>query len=390
MTAAVPGYAVGCRSRCRSTPPTSTGTSPPPRCPVWRSGGEGLPGGPCGCRTAPGVVASDCPSDGAVPVELRARRSARRGGGGPPGPAHVRPRPRPPRDAARCSLRTPRSPPLVIGAPGRRVPGTLDPEAMVLRAVLGQQVSTAAARTHAARLVAAFGHRLAVPVGGLTHLFPRAAALAADPGGVAEVARLPRSRIRTLLAVATALAEGTVRPAGRAGRGAGGAARGAGDRAVDRGHRADAGAGGPRRVPADRPRRSCSRLVGWGCPSAARQLEAHSRRWSPVPGLGGAVPLDDRCPRRQHPARGREAASSRSAAISAPAQRAPRQRAAASRQVLIGLLVPGSRPSSSSTSSPVRNARKASSEVVPRDASSAATAGSRWAGPARPRAPPRS
>lgn len=100
--------------------------------------------------------------------------------------------------------------PLLAAAPGRRVPGTLDPEAMTLRAVLGQQVSTAAARTHAARLVAAFGIPLEHPSEGLTHLFPRAADLVADPEGVAEVARMPRSRIRTLLTVAAALADGTV------------------------------------------------------------------------------------------------------------------------------------------------------------------------------------
>jgi AraC family transcriptional regulator of adaptative response / DNA-3-methyladenine glycosylase II len=100
--------------------------------------------------------------------------------------------------------------PLLAAAPGRRVPGTLEPEAMALRAVLGQQVSTAAARTHAARLVAAFGVPLERASGGLTHLFPSAAVLAADPEGVAEVARMPRSRIRTLLVVATALADGSV------------------------------------------------------------------------------------------------------------------------------------------------------------------------------------
>jgi AraC family transcriptional regulator of adaptative response / DNA-3-methyladenine glycosylase II len=100
--------------------------------------------------------------------------------------------------------------PLVAAAPGRRVPGTVDPEAMALRAVLGQQVSTAAARTHAARLVAAFGTPLEHASAGLTHLFPTAAALAGDPEGVAEVARMPRSRVRTLLVVATALADGTV------------------------------------------------------------------------------------------------------------------------------------------------------------------------------------
>jgi len=100
--------------------------------------------------------------------------------------------------------------PLVAGAPGRRVPGTLDPEAMVLRAVLGQQVSTAAARTHTARLVAAFGAVLPSPDGGLTHLFPRAEDLVAAPERVAEVVRMPRTRIRTLLAVAGALADGSV------------------------------------------------------------------------------------------------------------------------------------------------------------------------------------
>jgi AraC family transcriptional regulator of adaptative response / DNA-3-methyladenine glycosylase II len=95
---------------------------------------------------------------------------------------------------------------LVALAPGRRVPGTLDPESMVLRAVLGQQVSTAAARTHTARLVEAFGE----PLGGLTHLFPAAAVLAADPERVAAVVKVPRSRQRTLLAVAAALADGSV------------------------------------------------------------------------------------------------------------------------------------------------------------------------------------
>jgi AraC family transcriptional regulator of adaptative response / DNA-3-methyladenine glycosylase II len=100
--------------------------------------------------------------------------------------------------------------PLVAATPGRRVPGSLDPEAMALRAVLGQQVSTAAARTHAARLVAVFGEPLPEPVNGLTHLFPRAAALTADPDGVAAVARMPRTRVRTLLTVAAALSDGTV------------------------------------------------------------------------------------------------------------------------------------------------------------------------------------
>ena len=72
--------------------------------------------------------------------------------------------------------------PLVRKAPGRRVPRTVDAGEFAVRAVLGQQVSTAAARTHAARLVTAHGEPVDDPAGGLTHLFPAMAALAAaDP-----------------------------------------------------------------------------------------------------------------------------------------------------------------------------------------------------------------
>ena len=64
--------------------------------------------------------------------------------------------------------------PLVDKAPGRRVPRTVDEAEFAVRAVLGQQVSTAAARTHAARLVTAHGEPVDDPEGGLTHLFPSA------------------------------------------------------------------------------------------------------------------------------------------------------------------------------------------------------------------------
>lgn len=97
--------------------------------------------------------------------------------------------------------------PLVRAHPGRRVPRTVDGAELALRAVLGQQVSTAAARTHAARLVVAYGHPVTDPGGGLTHLFPTAAAIAgADVAAMA----LPRRRRATLVAVATALAAGTI------------------------------------------------------------------------------------------------------------------------------------------------------------------------------------
>ncbi|NEA04173.1 DNA-3-methyladenine glycosylase 2 family protein, partial [Streptomyces sp. SID10116] len=53
--------------------------------------------------------------------------------------------------------------PLVDKAPGRRVPRTVDEAEFAVRAVLGQQVSTAAARTHAARLVTAHGRPVEDP-----------------------------------------------------------------------------------------------------------------------------------------------------------------------------------------------------------------------------------
>ena len=99
----------------------------------------------------------------------------------------------------------------VAAAPGRRVPGSPDADELAVRTVLGQQVSTAAARTHAGRLVAAAGEPVDDPEGGLTHLFPAAAAVAAvDP----EVLRLPTARRATVLRLARALADGEVDLAG--------------------------------------------------------------------------------------------------------------------------------------------------------------------------------
>ncbi|MFE2378568.1 AlkA N-terminal domain-containing protein [Streptomyces sp. NPDC059398] len=97
--------------------------------------------------------------------------------------------------------------PLVDKAPGRRVPRTVDAVEFAVRAVLGQQVSTAAARTHAARLVRAHGEPVEDARGGLTHLFPSPQALAAlDPESLA----LPRSRRTTLTTLVGALADGSL------------------------------------------------------------------------------------------------------------------------------------------------------------------------------------
>ncbi|MEV6862113.1 AlkA N-terminal domain-containing protein [Streptosporangium subroseum] len=93
--------------------------------------------------------------------------------------------------------------PLIDKDPGRRVPRTVDASEFAVRAVLGQQVSTAAARTHAARLVIAHGEPITDAAGGLTHLFPGLAALASmDPAALA----LPRARRTTLTTLVAALA----------------------------------------------------------------------------------------------------------------------------------------------------------------------------------------
>jgi AraC family transcriptional regulator, regulatory protein of adaptative response / DNA-3-methyladenine glycosylase II len=96
--------------------------------------------------------------------------------------------------------------PRVDADPGLRAPGTVDPAETAVRAVLGQQVSLAAARTLAGRLVAACGARLPERHGALSHVFPAPAAIADD--GVLGAIGLPRARQRTLRELGARLAAG--------------------------------------------------------------------------------------------------------------------------------------------------------------------------------------
>lgn len=93
----------------------------------------------------------------------------------------------------------------VATRPGIRVPGTVDGAETVLRAVLGQQVTVASARTAAARLVAVLGEPLDGAEGEPSRLFPTPAAVAEH---AAEVLTGPRRRIETVRAAAAALAAG--------------------------------------------------------------------------------------------------------------------------------------------------------------------------------------
>ncbi|MFT3727189.1 MAG: Ada metal-binding domain-containing protein [Terricaulis sp.] len=91
---------------------------------------------------------------------------------------------------------------------GVRVPGALDGFETAIRAVLGQQVTVAGARTLTGRLVTKFGAPLANAPDGLERAFPDAASLA--NAGAAAIAKigLPMKRAETLHALAKASADG--------------------------------------------------------------------------------------------------------------------------------------------------------------------------------------
>jgi len=96
---------------------------------------------------------------------------------------------------------------IVKKRPGLRAPGAVDGTELAIQAVLGQQVSLAAARTLASRLVTARGDVIKIADPTLTHLFPQAEAIAE-----ADLARLgvPATRRATLRALARAVADGTL------------------------------------------------------------------------------------------------------------------------------------------------------------------------------------
>ena len=118
-----------------------------------------------------------------------------------------------PEAIAAALARDPLLAPLVRRRPGLRVPGAVDGFEMAARAIVGQQVSVAGARTVLGGLVAEYGEPLAQPDGGLTHRFPAAAALAeADPAALP----FPRTRAEALVTVARLAAGGELRLDGQA------------------------------------------------------------------------------------------------------------------------------------------------------------------------------
>lgn len=99
----------------------------------------------------------------------------------------------------------------VAAHPGIRLPGTVDAFEMLVRAIVGQQVSVASARTSVQRLVDALGEPL--PPGladadaGVAVAFPSPESVAAH---ALEVVRGPAGRTRALVAAAEAVASGAL------------------------------------------------------------------------------------------------------------------------------------------------------------------------------------
>jgi AraC family transcriptional regulator, regulatory protein of adaptative response / DNA-3-methyladenine glycosylase II len=88
------------------------------------------------------------------------------------------------------------------GAPGLRLPGSVDGFELAVRAVLGQQVTVAGARTLARRLVERFGGDVATPWPEVHRAFPAPEPLAAAP--IEQIAELGiiRSRVGAIQALA--------------------------------------------------------------------------------------------------------------------------------------------------------------------------------------------
>ncbi|MEA2756168.1 MAG: AraC family transcriptional regulator [Aliidongia sp.] len=112
-------------------------------------------------------------------------------------------------DAAAIDAHLARDPllaPLVAARPGLRVPGAWEPFELAVRAILGQQISVAAATVLAGRVAACYGTPLRLddgaPPPGLSHVFPGPADLTgADPG----ILRVPGARAAAIAGLAATL-----------------------------------------------------------------------------------------------------------------------------------------------------------------------------------------
>ncbi|HEX6659071.1 MAG TPA: DNA-3-methyladenine glycosylase 2 family protein, partial [Ilumatobacter sp.] len=97
--------------------------------------------------------------------------------------------------------------PLIRITPGLRLAGSVEPFETAIKAVVGQQISVAGARTVTGRIVASVGEPLRIPGGPVSHLFPSPAALAAIDTSLLP---MPASRRRTIVELAQRVADGRI------------------------------------------------------------------------------------------------------------------------------------------------------------------------------------
>lgn len=101
--------------------------------------------------------------------------------------------------------------PLAAAKPGLHVPGAFDGFEIAVLAVLGQQVSVAAARTLAGRFATAFGSPVDAPFAALSTTFPGPERIAElEVADISHLGVLP-SRARTIIELAKMLVRGEVR-----------------------------------------------------------------------------------------------------------------------------------------------------------------------------------
>jgi len=91
---------------------------------------------------------------------------------------------------------------------GIRVPGAFDGFELAVRAILGQQISVAAATTLAGRFARAFGEPVSTPYDELTHLAPTAERVARASADEIAALGVIGARARSIIALATEIAEG--------------------------------------------------------------------------------------------------------------------------------------------------------------------------------------
>ncbi|AIY03957.1 MULTISPECIES: DNA-3-methyladenine glycosylase family protein [Arthrobacter] len=94
----------------------------------------------------------------------------------------------------------------VARLPGIRLPGCVDPAEILIRAMVGQQITVAAARTALTQLLA-LATPTRLPYGSMTHFFPQPAEIAV---GGRDILRGPQRRIDSIVSVAAMLAGGSL------------------------------------------------------------------------------------------------------------------------------------------------------------------------------------